>query len=123
MEKATPGTLTPEMSSDLADRTCVPCHGLTAAVPEPERAALLSELTGWAIVDGVLTRTVSVPDLGTAVELVTRIAPLAEQEGHHPDLHVSYGSLRIDLVTHAIDDLSDNDFILAAKINRLLSDS
>jgi len=51
------------------------------------------------------------------VELIDRIAPIAEAEGHHPDLHLSYGSLRVDLWTHAAGGLTENDFILAAKID------
>ena len=105
---------------DLADRRCLPCTGETPPVPLSERPGLVAELAGWMLSPRTLTRTISTNGFVGAVELVNRIAPLAESEGHHPDLHVSYGSLRIDLTTHAIDDLSDNDFILAAKINRLV---
>ena len=108
------------MSGNLVDRSCVPCHGGTLAVPAAERRGLLAELAGWKIEDGLLTRTVAVPDFASAVRLVDAIAPIADSEGHHPDLRVSYGSLRIDLVTHAISDLSENDFIVAAKLNRVL---
>ena len=108
------------MGGDLADRKCLPCNGETPAVPVAERPGLVAELAGWSLAPRMLTRTISTAGFAEAVELVNRITPLAESEGHHPDLHISYGSLRIELTTHAIDDLSDNDFILAAKINRLL---
>ena len=108
------------MPHKLANRKCLPCNGETPPVPVAERAGLLTELRGWAIEDGVLTRTVTLPDFVSAVDLATRITPLAELEGHHPDLHVSYGKLRIDLITHAIHDLSENDFILAAKLSLLI---
>ena len=107
------------MAEELAGRKCLPCNGLTPPVPEAERPGLLAELKGWAIEEKVLTRTVTLPDFVGAIELANRIAAVAEEERHHPDLHVYYGKLRIDLRTHAIDDLSENDFILAAKINLL----
>jgi 4a-hydroxytetrahydrobiopterin dehydratase len=108
------------MPEELADRKCLPCNGQTPPVPDAERPRLLAELKGWAIEENVLTRTVKLSDFVSAVELVNRITRVAEEAGHHPDLHVSYGKVRIDLATHAIQDLSDNDFILAAKINPLI---
>ena len=107
-------------NEQLADRRCLPCNGETPAVPEAEWPGLVTELESWTIEDRVLTRTVDLHDFAAAVDLINRIAPEAERAGHHPDLHVSYGNLRIALTTHAIHDLSDNDFILAARINRLI---
>jgi 4a-hydroxytetrahydrobiopterin dehydratase len=66
-----------------------------------------------------LTKTFKFKGFLPGVELVDRIAPVAEAEGHHPDLHLTYGSLRVDLWTHTAGGLTDNDFILAAKIDQI----
>lgn len=82
---------------------------------------LLPQLQGWAVVNRHhLTRTFELPDFKLALTLVNRIGDLAEQEGHHPDLYLSWGKVRVDLWTHKIDGLTDSDFILAAKIDRLV---
>ena len=105
--------------SELADRKCVPCHGGTPTVPEDEAKRLLAELDGWTIEDGKLARTFKFKDFLSAIDFVNRITPIAEEEGHHPDLEVGWGRVKVLLITHAIKGLSDNDFILAAKIDRL----
>jgi len=110
------------MAGTLADRKCLPCNGETPPVPASELPGLLAELKDWAIEDGRLVRILELPDFVSAVRLVNAITPLAEEAGHHPDLRVSYGRLRVELTTHAIGALSDNDFILAAQIDRLLTE-
>jgi 4a-hydroxytetrahydrobiopterin dehydratase len=111
------------MAETLAQRHCVACSPGTPPLP-PERAGdLLAQLDGWEIatLEGhdALTRTFRFKGFMPGVELVDRIADLAETEGHHPDLRLSYGLLRVDLWTHAAGGLTDNDFVLAAKIDRL----
>ena len=94
-------------------------------MPLPESAArtLLADIPGWELVDAkALRRTVKCNDFLDAVAFIGRIAPIAEAEDHHPDLHLTgYRKLTIELSTHAIGGLSENDFILAAKINKLLA--
>ena len=107
------------MATPLADRHCAACRPGTPTLPEAEAQRLLKELDGWAIDSAVLTRTFKFKGFMPGVRLVDRIAELAEAEGHHPDLPLAYGSLRVDLTTHAAGGLTDNDFILAAKIDRL----
>jgi len=84
---------------------------------------LLGELPGWSVVQAEghseLTRTIKFKGFMRGVELVGRISEVAEAEGHHPDLHLAYGSLKIDLWTHAAGGLTENDFVLAARIDRL----
>ncbi|HEX2647217.1 MAG TPA: 4a-hydroxytetrahydrobiopterin dehydratase, partial [Candidatus Dormibacteraeota bacterium] len=80
-------------------------------------------LPGWSVVQAEghdeLTRTLKFKGFLAGVDLVGRIAEVAEAEGHHPDLHLTYGSLRVDLWTHAAGGLTENDFVLAAKIDRV----
>ena len=107
-------------NSSLAEMHCVPCRGgvppLTAAEIEP----LLAQLDeGWTVEDGrKLVKSFKVRNFVAAMELANAIAPVAEAEGHHPDLYVRYGELRVDLWTHKIDGLAESDFIMAAKIDR-----
>ena len=84
--------------------------------------ALLRDVPGWELVDGkAIRRTVVCKNFLDAVSLIQRIAPIAETQDHHPDLHLTrYKRLTIELSTHAIGGLSENDFILAAKLNPLL---
>ena len=106
----------------LAKRTCVPCEGGVEPLPERAALALLADLKGWELVTGKsLRKTVTCKDFLDAVELIRKIAPIAEAEDHHPDLHLTnYRRLTIELSTHAIGGLSENDFILAAKIDQSL---
>jgi 4a-hydroxytetrahydrobiopterin dehydratase len=86
-----------------------------------ERARqMLGQVPGWELADSTLTRRFRFKNFKEAMAFVNKVAELAEAEGHHPDIHISYNRVRLDLTTHAIKGLSDNDFIMAAKINRLL---
>ncbi len=109
-----------EPACDLAAKSCEPCRGgvrpLTAKQVEP----LLAQLEGWRPVDGHhLTKTWTFGDFAAALAFVNRVGELAEQEGHHPDVYLSWGKVRIELFTHKIDGLSESDFVLAAKCDRL----
>lgn len=109
-------------AGSLVTRKCKPCEGGTEPLPPSAATTLLQELRGWELVNGKLIRkTVKCKDFLDAVNLIQRIAPIAEAEDHHPDLHLTgYRKLTIELSTHAIGGLSENDFILAAKIDQLL---
>jgi 4a-hydroxytetrahydrobiopterin dehydratase len=112
------------MEKPLTDRKCVPCEGGAAPLPRSAAETLLRDVTGWALSDdgAAIRKTVACKDFMGAVGLIQRIAPLAEADNHHPDLHLTgYRKLTIELSTHAIGGLSENDFILAAKIDQLLS--
>lgn len=109
----------PEASA-LADRACVPCRGGVPPLPPDEVTRLLAQIEGWeAPRDHHLTKTFSLRDFATALTFVNRIGALAEEQGHHPDLFLAWGKVRVDLWTHKIDGLTESDFILAAKIDRL----
>lgn len=90
-------------------------------LPENEVRGLLSQLgNGWQVVKGTeIAKTYSFKNFVQAVDFVNAITPIAEREGHHPDLEVGWGRVHVRLRTHAIDGLSENDFILAAKIDEL----
>ena len=100
------------------------CKPGTPPLPGPDVDRLLSQVQGWTIeaVDGHLrlARTVKFKRFMPGVELVGRIAAIAEAEGHHPDLLLTYGSLTIWLWTHAAGGLTENDFILAAKVDQVV---
>ena len=111
------------MATSLAGRHCQVCRPGTPTLTEEAIHEHLDEVPGWKVEerDGhlELTTTLRFKGFMPGVELTNQIAALAEQEGHHPDLHLAYGSLTVRLWTHAAGGLTDNDFILAAKIDRL----
>ncbi len=112
------------MATPLAERHCVVCKPGTPNLPQADADALLKDLdSGWEVVEhdghAELTRTFRFKGFMPGVRQVNAIADLAEAEDHHPDLHLSYGSLRVELWTHAAGGLTANDFILAAKMDRI----
>lgn len=108
------------MATELAAKKCVPCAKGGPAMPPVQAQALLTQLQGWALVDGTLLRKqFTFPDFVANMRFVNHVAELAEAENHHPDLHISYSRLTIELTTHAVQGLSENDFIVAAKIDQL----
>ena len=105
----------------LADRRCARCTPDTPTLGETEIAGQLEELDGWSLSQRegkpMITRTFRFKGFMPGVELVNRIAALAEVEGHHPDLTLTYGSLTVELTTHVAGGVTQNDLILAAKID------
>jgi 4a-hydroxytetrahydrobiopterin dehydratase len=82
---------------------------------------LIEQVPGWELGENKLTRRFKFKNFREAMAFVNRVAELAEDEGHHPDIHISWNRVRLDLTTHAIKGLSENDFIMAAKTNDLTS--
>jgi 4a-hydroxytetrahydrobiopterin dehydratase len=109
--------------SDLASRRCVPCEGGTPPVQGEEFQRMLGQLDGWQLVEGAggsrIEKEYRFPDFRQALDFVNRLGEVAEEEGHHPDVYLTWGKVRVALSTHSIGGLSDNDFILAAKADRL----
>ena len=110
------------MTSDLAAKHCVPCEGGTQPMAPTSAEAYLTQAPGWRLVSGEplkIARELRFKDFARAMQFVNRVAEVAEAEGHHPDFCVSWNRVKLELFTHAIGGLSENDFIMAAKINEL----
>ena len=105
---------------DLASKNCVPCKGSVPPLQGAELAALQSQVPGWEVVDSHhLERNFKFPDFAQALAFVNRVGEIAEQQGHHPDIYLTWGKAGVKTWTHKIDGLTESDFILAAKINNL----
>ncbi len=106
------------MFAELAKRECVPCKSGTPPLDPPKIDELLAQLDGWTIENEYyLTRTLKLPDFATALELTTRIGAIAELQNHHPDIHLAWGQVRVEVWTHKIKGLTESDFIFAAKVD------
>lgn len=106
----------------LLNKKCVPCEkNTTKPLSRDEATDLLRELTSWELSHDVkmISRRFHFKDFVASMHFVERVADIAEGEGHHPDLHISYDNVLVELTTHAIHGLSENDFIVAAKIDAL----
>jgi len=104
----------------LVEKHCVPCRGGVPPLQGEELEKMKAEVPNWQVVDGHhLTRSFAFPDFKTALDFVNRVGAVAEEEGHHPDLYLAWGKVDVKTWTHKIDGLTESDFILAAKIDRL----
>jgi len=108
-------------SEDLAAKRCVPCRGGVAPIPPEKAREILPGASGWLLEENAtrLARRFEFEDFRAAMEFVNGVADLAEEEGHHPDFAIHWNKVDLTLWTHKIGGLHENDFILAAKINRL----
>ncbi len=107
---------------ELSKKRCQPCEGSVKPFDLKTTQKWLEQLSSWSLgQDGKsITRVYSMKNFVQAVQLIEQIAKVAEAENHHPDIHLtSYRKLVIELATHSIGGLSENDFILAAKIEEL----
>ena len=107
----------------LADRSCGPCEGTVSALPNSEIQTLMTELDAWRCVDDHhLERDYRFKDFKSAWAALDRVAQLAEDSWHHPDLELAWGRLSVKIWTHKIDGLSEADFVFAARCDRLFDD-
>jgi 4a-hydroxytetrahydrobiopterin dehydratase len=108
--------------SDLASKNCVPCRGGVPALKGRELATLLQMLgSGWKTInEHHLEKNYAFPDFRQALDFTNRVGELAEQQGHHPDIYLAWGKVILTIWTHAIDGLTESDFILAAKADQAL---
>jgi len=104
---------------DLTKKKCVPCEGGVKPFTRKEAQSYLREVEGWSLTGKKLTKRLVFKDFLALIKFVNRLASLAEKEGHHPDFTVHYNKLDFEIWTHVINGLSENDFILAAKIDKL----
>ena len=105
---------------ELASRSCVPCHGGVPRLGGAELSKFTSQVPAWEVVaEHHLRRRYEFKNFRDALAFVNRVGGVAEGEGHHPDIAFGWGYCEVSIHTHAIDGLSESDFILAAKIDRL----
>lgn len=105
---------------DLAQRDCVPCRGGVPPLQGEKIRELLAQLDGWQVInEHHLQKTYEFKDFRESLGFVNRVGALAEEQGHHPDICFGWGKADITIWTHKIDGLTESDFVLAAKIDRL----
>jgi 4a-hydroxytetrahydrobiopterin dehydratase len=112
------------MRGSLASRSCVPCRSGVPTLTASEAEALRRDTPEWALAENAtrLMRRFEFADFRAAMEFVNRVADVAEEQGHHPDIAIHWNKVDLVLWTHKICGLHENDFILAAKIDRLLEE-
>lgn len=113
----------------LSDKKCVACEGGVPPLNEAEIKTYLSQVKeGWEVIDTSTSLSASnkkiqkefiFENFNEAMKFVNKVAVIAEEESHHPDIHIFYNKVKIELWTHAIEGLSENDFVLAAKVDNI----
>ena len=112
--------------SDLLDKKCVPCEGGVMPFDTSEIHKYQKKVDGWDIAKGTdevffLTKKFQFEDFLKSQNFVNEVGKISEEEGHHPDIKFGWGYAEINITTHAIEGLSENDFILAAKIDKRIN--
>ena len=107
--------------SELAAKECIPCKGGVPPLAGPELAGLLEQLGGdWRVIDGHhLEKSYRFRNFREALAFTNRVGELAEEQNHHPDIHLAWGRVKLIIWTHKIDGLTESDFVLAAKADAL----
>ncbi len=107
--------------TELAQKKCVACEGTEKPFNREEAQALMAQLKGWTLSGDArwISKDLTFKDFKEALTFVDKVGVIAEEEGHHPDIQLSWGKVAIELTTHAIKGLSENDYIVAAKIDQL----
>lgn len=103
----------------LANRKCVPCEDGAEPMSKKEAEEYLAHVKDWNLAGNKIEKEFVFKDFKEAMKFVNKVAEIAEEEGHHPDIHISWDKVTLELTTHSIRGLSENDFIVAAKIDRL----
>ena len=107
---------------NLLQKKCIPCEGKGInPFTRDEVKDYLAQVSGWTLDKDAkrISKEFKFKDVVEAMKFVERVADIAEREGHHPDIHIHYNKVLLDIWTHAIDGLFENDFILAAKIDAI----
>ena len=117
------------MSNDLLKKKCVPCEGGAKPLDHEAITKLILEVPEWKLTEDTnanvqkfglgakISKEFKFKDFIGAINFINKVAEIAEEEGHHPDIHAFYNKVLLELSTHAIGGLSENDFILASKID------
>jgi len=104
---------------DLTSHSCKPCEGGVPPLSQSEIDTLLKQVDGWILDDKLICKTFEFKNYYQTMAFVNAVAWLSHKEDHHPDLHAGYNTCRVEYSTHAINGLSKNDFICAAKVDAL----
>jgi len=105
---------------DLAEQSCVPCRGGVPPLAGSALASFAEQVPEWSVVDGHhVEREFTFPNFVEALAFTNKVGEVAEAEGHHPDIYLAWGKVGVKIWTHKIDGLTESDFVLAAKIDRL----
>lgn len=109
-------------TTDLTQKKCVPCYSDTPSLLPEEVEMLMKKISaGWEIENyKKIVKKFKFKNFKESMSFVDKMADIAEEEGHHPDILINYNRVTVTLITHAIHGLSENDFILAAKIDKLI---
>jgi 4a-hydroxytetrahydrobiopterin dehydratase len=106
--------------TNLAEKTCTPCRGGVAPLRGSDLATLTAAVPDWNVIDEHhLVRRFTFPDFRAALAFVNQVGEVAEEQGHHPDILLGWGKVEVTLWTHSVNGLSESDFIMAAKIDRI----
>jgi 4a-hydroxytetrahydrobiopterin dehydratase len=110
------------MTSELASRECIPCRGGTPPLGSDASDTLLSQLgNNWDVINNHhLEKEYDFPDFAQALAFTNRVGEVAESQGHHPDIYLAWGKVRLTVWTHKIDGLTESDFVFAAKCDTVL---
>ena len=110
------------MPEELASQTCVSCRGGVPPLKGAELQQILQEVPQWKVInEHHITRAFTFPDFRQALDFVNRVGDVAEEQGHHPDILLTWGRAEITMWTHKIDGLTRSDLIMAAKIDQFYS--
>ncbi|MBN2371973.1 MAG: 4a-hydroxytetrahydrobiopterin dehydratase [Vicinamibacteria bacterium] len=108
---------------NLKEKHCIPCRGGILPLSEPEENVFIAMLTGWILLrDGAhrIRKEFRFKSFRSAIDFVDRVADIAEEQAHHPNIDIKYAVVVIEIYTHKIGGLHENDFILASKIEDLV---
>lgn len=100
----------------------MPCEGGTPPLSDEQEKEYLEKISGWNLIreeEHKIRKQFTFKDFNGSIEFVNKIARVAEREQHHPDIYIFYNKVQIELFTHAVGGLSENDFIMAAKIDEI----
>ena len=104
---------------ELAEKSCIPCRGGVPPLTGEQIQPLAAQVNNWNVANNHhLEKEFKFPDFKTALDFVNKAGAIAEEQGHHPDIYLAWGKVRVKIWTHKIDGLTESDFILAAKIDR-----
>jgi 4a-hydroxytetrahydrobiopterin dehydratase len=108
----------------LNEKHCVPCEGMIPAMSEADEDKFIAQVKGWQLLrEGMhkIRKEFKFKDFKGSMDFVNKVAAIAESEGHHPDIYIYYSKVVLELYTHAVKGLFDNDFILAARVDEILA--